>query len=197
MKTFGIYLLLALPCLAGAETAWTAGVAQSVITPAESIWLAGYADRTRPSEGVLRDIYVKALALDAESGKPVVIVTADLVGWPREVSDPIAARCEKEFGIPRDRLVLNASHTHSAPVTSRNAAPRELTEPQWQAVDRYTVMLVDKTVATVGAALHSMAPSTLKFGQSFAGIAVNRRRAYPHGRSRTTQVDPDVPVMTV
>ena len=108
-----------------------------MITPSESIWLAGYGDRTRPSEGVLQDIYVKALALDAEAGKPVVIVTADLVGIPREISDPVAARCEKEFRLPRDRLVLNASHTHSAPVMARSVAPRELDEKQWQAVNRY------------------------------------------------------------
>ena len=56
----------------------------------------------------------------------MVIVTADLVGIPREISDPVAARCEKEFGLPRDRLVLNASHTHSAPVMARSVAPREL-----------------------------------------------------------------------
>ena len=57
--------------------------------------------------------------------------------------------------------------------------------------------LIDKMVGVIGAALGNMAPATVKFGQSFAGIAVNRRRAYPNGRSRTTQVDPDVPVMTV
>jgi hypothetical protein len=188
---------LALPLTAPAETAWQAGVSKTKITPGESIWLAGYGDRTRPSEGVLQDIYVKALALDAEAGKPVVIVTADLVGFPREISDPVAARCEKQFGIPRDRLVLNASHTHSAPVMAPSAAPRELTEQQWQAVNRYTAFLIDRIVDTVGSALHNMAPASVKFGQSFAGIAVNRRRAYPHSRNRTTQVDPDVPVITV
>src|SRR5207249_673078 len=157
MKVIGFCssLLLALPFIAPAQTGWKAGVAQAVITPSESIWLAGYGDRTRPSDGVLRDIYVKALALDAEAGKPVVIVTADLVGFPREISDPVAARCEKEFGLPRDRLVLNASHTHSAPVMSRNASPRELDEKQWQAVDRYTVFLIDKTVGVIGSALHN------------------------------------------
>src|SRR5579862_8556212 len=127
-----------------AQTQWKAGVARANITPTESIWLAGYGDRTRPSEGVLHDIYVKALALDAEAGKPVVIVTADLVGIPREISDPVAARCEKEFNLPRDRLELNASHTHSAPVMARSAAPRDLTEAQWKAVERYQAMLTDK-----------------------------------------------------
>ena len=112
MKGFGILLLLTLPGMA--QTVWKAGVAQATITPSESIWLAGYGDRTRPSDGVLRDSYVKALALDAEAGKLVVIVTADLVGFPREISDPEAARCEKEFGLTRDRLMLNASHTQRA-----------------------------------------------------------------------------------
>jgi hypothetical protein len=183
--------------LAAGQAAWRAGVASAKITPGESIWLAGYGDRTRPSEGVLHDIYVKALALDAEAGKPVVIVTSDLVGIPREIAEPVAARCEKEFKIPRDRLVLNASHTHSAPVMSHSASPRDLTGPQWQAVDRYTTFLIDRMVAVVGSALHNMAPANVKFGQSFANIAVNRRRAYANGRSRTTQVDPDVPVIAV
>ena len=190
-------LWLSLASAASTQPAWKAGVAKADITPRESIWLAGYGDRTRPSDGVLHEIYVKALALDAEAGKPVVIVTSDLVGVPREIADPVAARCEKEFHIPRDRLVLNASHTHSAPVMSHSASPRELNEKQWQAVDRYTAFLIDKMVGVVGAALHNMAPAGVKFGQSFAAIAVNRRRAYPNSRARTTQVDPDVPVMTV
>jgi hypothetical protein len=93
--------------------------------------------------------------------------------------------------------VLNASHTHSAPVMTRSASPRELDEKQWQAVDRYQAFLIEKTVGVIGAALNTMAPASVKFGQSFAAIAVNRRRAYPNGRSRTTQVDPDVPVIAV
>lgn len=199
MKTPGtiVIILLALQGAVRGETAWKAGVATADITPTESIWLAGYGDRTRPSEGVLHNINVKALALDAEAGKPVVLLTADLVGIPREISDPVASRCEKEFHLARDRLILNASHTHSAPVMARSASPRQLTEAQWQAVDRYRVFLIGKMVGVIGAALKNMAPASVKFGQSFAGIAVNRRRAYPNSRSRTTQVDPDVPVMSV
>ena len=192
-----VVILLALQGTVRGETAWKAGVAKADITPTESIWLAGYGDRTRPSEGVLHNINVKALALAGEAGKPVVLLTADLVGIPREISDPVASRCEKEFNLARDRLILNASHTHSAPVVTRSASPRELTEPQWQAVDRYQAFLIGKMVGVIGSALKNMAPATVKFGQSFAGIAVNRRRAYPNSRSRTTQVDPDVPVMSV
>ena len=47
--------LLMLAGAAHAQTAWQAGVAKAVITPTESIWMAGYGDRNHPSEGVLRD----------------------------------------------------------------------------------------------------------------------------------------------
>jgi hypothetical protein len=191
-------VLLMLASAAHAQTAWKAGVAQAVVTPTESIWMAGYGDRNHPSEGVLRDIYVKALALEAEPGKPSVIVTADLLGFPREISDAVAARCERQFGLKRDRLVLNASHTHSAPVVHRNAFPVfNLDAQQWQVVDRYSSFLVEKTVAVIGAAIQDLGPATLKFGQGFAGIAVNRRRAYPDSRDRPGPVDHDVPVMTI
>jgi neutral ceramidase len=165
-------LSLALTFAASAQTVWKAGAAKTVVTPSEPIWLAGYGDRTHPSQGMLRDIYVKALALEAEPGRPVVIVTGDLLGFPREISGPVAVRCEKEFGLPRDRLELNASHTHSAPVVHRNAFPIfNLEEKQWQAVDRYSTFLIDKTVGVIGAALHDLAPAKVKFGQSFAGTA--------------------------
>jgi hypothetical protein len=61
-------LSLALTFAASAQTVWKAGAAKTVVTPSEPIWLAGYGDRTHPSQGVLRDIYVKALALEAEPG---------------------------------------------------------------------------------------------------------------------------------
>ena len=190
-------LTLAILSLALHAEGWRAGVAQAVITPSEPVWLAGYGDRKHSSEGVLRDIYVKALALEAEPGKPSVIVTADLLGFRKEISDAVAARCAKQFGLARDRLVLNASHTHSAPVVSRGAFPVfNVDEKQWAVVDRYSAFLIDKTVGVIGAALHDLAPATVKFEQSFAGIAVNRRRTRGR-RGLPAPVDHDVPVMKI
>ncbi len=45
---------------------WKAGVASTVITPDESMWMAGYAARTKPSEGKIHDLYAKVLALEDE-----------------------------------------------------------------------------------------------------------------------------------
>ena len=49
---------------------YKAGVAKKVITPAEPMWMAGYAARNKPSEGKAHDLYAKALAQkgDLETG---------------------------------------------------------------------------------------------------------------------------------
>ena len=62
------------------DAAWQAGAASVDITPTESIWLAGYASRTKPSESVRQPIHCKALALKDDAGAVSVIVTLDLSG---------------------------------------------------------------------------------------------------------------------
>ena len=64
------------------EPAWRAGVAVAKITPRQSMWMAGYAARTRPSEGVAQDLYAKALALEDAEKNRLVLVTMDLIGVP-------------------------------------------------------------------------------------------------------------------
>src|SRR5579872_3732250 len=177
---------------------WKAGVGRNVITPAEPIWLSGYEDRTRPSEGVLRDLYVKALALQDETGRTAVLVTADILGYTRETGTAVADLCRERFGLSRDRLVLNASHTHSAPVIDPPGWPAHplMPEAQRPVVKRYGAVLVERTVEAIGEAIRNLAPARVRFGQGFAAIGVNRRRAVIN-RGLTGQVDQDVPVLAV
>ena len=177
---------------------WRAGVATRVITPNEPIWLSGYEERSRPHEGVLRDLYVKALALEDETGRASLLVTADILGFTREAGAAVAERCLRQFGISRDRLVLNASHTHSAPVIDPPTWPEHELMPaaQFAVVKRYTASLVDRTVEAAAEALKNLAAARLRFAQGFAAIGVNRRRAVI-GRNLPGQVDQDVPVLAV
>ena len=198
-----VVLLAAFTCglLSAAESSpgnWQASTSRNAITPAEPIWLSGYEERDHPHEGTLHDLYVKALALREGSGAVSVLVTADILGFTREAGAEVAESCRQKFRISRDRLILNASHTHSAPVIDPPTWPEHELMPasQFPVVKRYTATLVDKTVEAVGAALHSMAPAQLRFGQGFAGIGVNRRRAVM-GRNLPGQVDQDVPVLAV
>ena len=177
-------------------TPWKAGVAKASITPTEPIWMAGFGSRTKPSEGVRQDIFVRALALQDERGQTSVIATLDLVGIEREMADAIAEQCHREFGLTRDRLLLNVSHTHSAPVAGLVLMPLyDLDAQQLDVVRRYTAQIIEKTVGTIGESIRSIAPASLAFGQGLAGIAVNRRRV--RLRSLPGPVDHDVPVLCI
>ncbi len=175
---------------------WKAGVAKTVITPKETIWMAGFGSREKPSEGVRQDIYVRAAALQDADGKTAVIATLDLAGIEKEMADAIAERCGREFNLPRDRLVLNISHTHSGPVAGLVLMPLyDLTAQQREVVRKYTDDVIAKSVETIGQAIKALQPATVEFGQSLAGIAVNRRRATQ--RSLPGPVDHDVPVLAI
>ena len=187
-------VLAALPVCAHGQ--WKAGVATRTITPKEPMWMAGYGARDKPSEGVLHEIFAKALALEDAEGTRSVIVSAEILGFSRDMADAISQRVEKKYGVPRARLLLNASHTHSGPVTSEVLRPAyPLDDKQIAIIQRYTAWFLDQVVEVVGASLSDMRPADLSFGQGLAGFAVNRRRV--GARHRPGPVDQDVPVMRV
>ncbi len=191
--------LLLVACLlpaAGASAGWKAGVATLNITPSEPIWMAGYASRDRPSEGVHAPIYAKAVALEDETGAKTVLVTSDLVGWSKADTDPIFEAAQRRWGIPRERLAINASHTHSGPTTGQVARPTyRLDEKQAEVVHRYTKKLIEDVTELIGRAIDDLSPAEVAFEQGYAGFAVNRRRV--GHREYPGPTDHDVPVMTV
>src|SRR5262249_31296995 len=93
-----------------------AGLARKVITPSAPLWMAGYAVRNKPAEGKEQDLYLKVLALADPDGTKLVLLTSDLLGLPRELSAAVAEEVQRKTGLPRERLMLTASHTHCGPV---------------------------------------------------------------------------------
>jgi hypothetical protein len=186
--------MAALP--AHAQGQWKAGVAKVAITPKEPMWMAGYGNRTKPSEGVLHELSAKALAIEDASGARSVIVTADILGFSSDMAEVVAGRVQKNYGVPRSRLVLSASHTHSGPVTGEVLRPAyPLDAKQIAVIERYTAGFLDQVVNLVGASIANLQPAQLSFEQGFAGFAVNRRRV--GARQRPGPVDQDVPVLAV
>jgi hypothetical protein len=199
MKTL-FAILLSAAGLSGASL--RAGVGRVDITPAGPIWLSGYAARTRPSEGTLTPLWVKALALQSGTAKPVVIVTADVVGVPREVVDRMAALVKQQHGLERAQFLVNASHTHTGPVVWPNLAnltvfPRGELEKLLDYQGKFTEALV----TAVGAAIRDLAPATVEYGEGSAGFAVNRRQATAEGVkigvNPNGPVDRSVPVLKI
>ena len=115
-----IFLILA-PGLSEGKENLQAGAAKINITSAVPIWMAGYAARDKPSEGSIQPLWAKALAISDGNGGQAVIVTTDLIGLPREVTDVVAAQAMEKFKLERGSIVFNSSHTHTGPVVARRS----------------------------------------------------------------------------
>jgi neutral ceramidase len=196
-----LFRIVALSCclISSALAEWQAGVAKVDITPAEPVPLAGYGGKTRMSERTEHPIWIKALALRDGSGATSVIVTADLVGLSDRMIDRIAASAMEKHGIPRERLILNASHNHSCPVTEDVLwLYYEFTPEEAAVKDRYTERLYGQYDEVIAGAIADLAPAELAYELGLAGVAVNRRRSRgPESRAFGGQVDQDVPVLTI
>jgi hypothetical protein len=171
-----------------------------MVTPTEPIFMKGYGSRTRPSEGVRQDLFVKALALGDETRAVSVLVTSDLHSYTRRMSDTIASAVERKYGIPRDRVILNGSHTHSGPAVTAESVLRpaeDINAEQEAVIRRYTAHVLDQIVDVIGQAIAGLAPAEIAFGQGSAAIGVNRRRLREGTRHLPNLVDQDVPVLSV
>jgi hypothetical protein len=193
------FFLIASP-LAAAD--YKAGTARLIVTPSTPIYLSGYASRTHASEGAVHDLWAKALAIEDRRGSRLVIVTTDLIALPRAVTDVVAARAAKEFGLERSSLLFNASHTHAGPLVGSNLELMfELNAEEKGRVSDYTAKLTDSLVAVVGASIADLAPADLWFGNGSAPFTVNRREITPRGIrigiNAEGPVDRDVPVLKV
>ncbi|HWW01466.1 MAG TPA: neutral/alkaline non-lysosomal ceramidase N-terminal domain-containing protein [Candidatus Acidoferrum sp.] len=79
-----------------------------------SLPLAGYGNRHgRPARGVHDDLYVKAVALRVED-RLGVMVAADALIVPAEVTEEAMRRLAKELKLSREQIYLSATHTHSS-----------------------------------------------------------------------------------
>jgi neutral ceramidase len=155
---------------------WKAGLARAKITPREPIWMSGYAARDKPAEGTLHDLWAKALALDDGQGHRAVIVTMDLCGIDRDLSQRVCRRLTESHGLDRAAIALCVSHTHTGPVVGSNLRPMYfLDERQRTLVDQYTRFLEDQVIAAAGKALGAMKPARLEYGVGRSTFAVNRR----------------------
>ena len=198
-------LVAAVPSLAAAE-GWKAGVAETVITPGEFMWMSGYGARTAPADGKNDDLMCKALVLEDAGGSRLVLITLDLVGIDRDTSRDVCGRLKEKFGLERRQIAINCSHTHCGPVVGTTLkAMYAMSDAQWQQVEKYTESFKDKVISTVGAAIADLAPAQLSWGQGTAAFAVNRRENteadVPKLREAGTPlkgpIDHSVPVLAV
>ncbi|RIH63754.1 hypothetical protein D1164_18275 [Mariniphaga sediminis] len=181
---------------------WKAGTARITITPEQSMWMAGYAARTKPAEGKLHDLWAKALFLEDSEENKSLLITTDLIGFSKVLSDRICNKLEEKMGLSRAQIILNSSHTHSGPVLtddSKNYYP--LDADQIKKRDDYSDLLVEKIIQISLEAERKLKPVNLFAQNGVVRFQVNRRNNQESKIEETTELkgpnDFAVPVLKV
>jgi len=181
-----VALLLAL-AVANAEAAelWV-GAASGSITPRKPVALDGQF-HTRISQKVENPVTATALALEARSGEEVleqaILVSCDLVAIRPTIQDRLRERVKPRLpGFDLRKLLLNATHTHTAPVTEEGkyVLPKEGVMPP----SEYVEFLLDRLAEIVARAWEGRKPGGVSWGLGHASVGRNRRAAYESGRAQ-------------
>lgn len=168
---------------------WRAGAASVVITPDQPLPMSGYASRKEPAEGTEQELYAKALAVEDNDGRRVVIVTMDLIGVTAKLRSAVVQAVAEQYGLAADAILMNASHTHCGPAYMRAGA------------EKYLAGLTEALVGLIGQALERLEPAVLNWSRARCGFAMNRRTptatGYLNHPNPDGPVDHDVPVLSV
>ncbi|HHN47308.1 MAG TPA: hypothetical protein ENN09_07685 [Planctomycetes bacterium] len=160
------------------------------ITPDKPVFLAGQF-HARVSEGVLDPVTVTALALDS-GGDHVVMASCDLVSVSDELRDAVRGLARKAVpDLDPLKIVLNATHTHTAPHQRPSGAWAGVELPVMPAGD-YVEFAASRIAGAIQKAWATRAPGKIAYGQGFAVVGRNRRWVNTAGTS-TMYGNTDVP----
>jgi hypothetical protein len=140
-----------------------AGAAETVITPPLGFRLEGYFS-AGPATSVHDDLHARALVVD-DGETRAAVVSCDLIAVDRRLSGPVRRMVHEEAGIPGDRVMVCATHTHAGPPGIGGDV-----DPEMRGA------IARKIVDAVLAASGSMRPAVLKTGAgSVDTVSQNRR----------------------
>jgi len=171
---------------AGGDVSCRAGFGSAVINPEPGLSLAGYFN-PRPNTGVLDDLHVKVMLLEA-NGTLTGIISFDLCVISERLLGSVRDALRRE-GFPfAETIPLVATHTHTGPdigdtLTAEPPAPD------------YIERVARVTVEAVRAAREDLAPSELRAGGVQENpYAFNRRYWMKDGRVVTNpgKLNPDI-----
>lgn len=194
--------------VSAAAPGWKGAVAKSRITPDVGMWMAGYASRTKPSDGIVQDLFAKVLVLEDGQQHRQVFVTLDLISVPRPLREFLEKALKEQYGLAPESLLMNCSHTHSGPelritrATADDSSGGDINEASRtaQAIE-YSSRLQKTLVDSIGDCLKRLEPVNVGISHARCGFAMNRRLPVDGGYRNSPYpdgpVDHDVPVLRI
>ncbi|AMV17795.1 hypothetical protein [Planctomyces sp. SH-PL14] len=184
----GVWLILvSLPASPAAAAEFVFGAASESITPEQPVGLDGQM-RTRISKSVRSPCTATALALESREGEKsldqAILVSCDLVAIRTELSDAVRERLKARLpGFPVEKLVLSATHTHTAPVTQEGKYEGLDAEGVMRPRD-YVQFAADRIAEAAAKAWTGRKPGSVGWGLGHAVVAQNRRALYADGEAK-------------
>jgi hypothetical protein len=148
------------------------GIGKTVITPPIGTPLAGFAHRDHGAESVLDDLEVRVFWLQSASDADdaICLITADLIGFGAKLTAELRSELKSRYGLPPERLLLAASHTHSGPQTCENMVG------VGEMVAEVVAMVRERILDAVAMAHQHLRPVVVSVGRGRCeGYAINRR----------------------
>lgn len=97
-------------------SAFSVGYAKVDVTPDFAVPLNGYGNiATRMSTGFLDRVYATCIAITDENNESVLIFTYDMASADPDFLSMLRVSVSQKTGISQERIMLTASHSHSAP----------------------------------------------------------------------------------
>jgi hypothetical protein len=183
------------------------GAAAEVITPPTGAPLAGYYEH-REAAGVHDDLYAKALVIERD-GVKVAMVVCDLLTLPRNIVDDARRLIAEVPGIPADRVMISAAHTHTGPIVRGPSGEDPLKGDNSDTTLAYARLLPQRIAQAVRNADAKLAPATasaavgreqhLSFNRRYfmkdGTVGWNPMKRSPKVDRPAGPIDPDVPVV--
>jgi hypothetical protein len=155
------------------------GVAKIDITPELPIRLSGYGNRAVEATRGETKLFARALAIGSDAQQPVVLITVELIGIGEPTAEAVATALRDRHGIPRQRVAISATHTHTGPALA-DVIPfmfsKDLPAEEQGRIDRYTAGLRGKLIEVAAAALADRKPARIAWGQGSVDFAAQRRK---------------------
>jgi len=182
-----------------------AGVSKVKITPTKFGWMTGYGNRNKPADGVKSDLWVRALALQDGAGGQAVLVTADILGFPPDLSRALRKDVQARYGVDGSAVMFVASHTHGGPAIPQRPSMEifhGLDEKTGKDVFEYADWLRERVLEAVGKAIADRKPARLTRTAATATFGMNRRFRNENGTWSIKDnpqglVDPEVTIVRV
>lgn len=141
------------PTTEAADARLQVGYGKVDITPTVPVPLQGYGNTERRiSTGFLDPLYATCFAVTDAEGNTAILFGIDMCGTSAKLFEQARKKISDKHGVPMERIIISASHTHSAPDMGNSSVA---------GVSTWTPTLIKLLVECADEAMEDRAPADL------------------------------------